>query len=204
MQRILSIVMLALSMTVAALLEAKQTVVGADLVKECTERREIDPRVMSLPFDQNEVGLFLEVLIPIENWVNKNDNNRKAWNTFAKGSLDSVRGLKVWETAGITSDEFITLTLKFVTASDMLSGQISANKLREQAQLMDSFLNDKNITKENKLEIRKAISKTKRMIKAMENYPAENIEIYWANKEELDAAVLRLKQLGRATTEPEN
>lgn len=193
----------ALTLLVSAPLQAAERVKGAELFIDGATLDTVYPQLIGIPFDQDEVDLFLGNIDEVVAWA---ATHKTEWNAIdeADDPFAAIRGLELWETLEVGPGEFTAMFMKFKTAQELESGGINATQLREQVQFLKGIIEDPNIPEESKAEMKKQVEMLDGMISSFESYPEGNRSTYTTNKERIDDALTRFEMAAKTDTAAPN
>ncbi len=181
----------------ASLVLAQETerVVGSSLVTEDGDLQALFVELLPQTFDQAEVDLFAASLEPIEKWAK---TNGEAWNSIEESEtpLPSIYALGVWAEIDLSAPEFVALLIKLSGAKEVASGSMNAEEMKQMVAFFESMANDETMPAEDRKDAQAQVDSAKKMVAAVESYPAGNLEVYKANQEKIDGALERFEQIG--------
>ncbi len=193
----------ALALLVSAPLQAAERVKGAELFIDGAQLGDIYPKFFSMPFDQGEVDLFLGNADKVIAWAAEHETEWSAVNE-ADDTFTAIRGLALWETMEIGSNEFVAMFIKLKIVQELENGGIDVAMLREQVQFMKGMLEDPNMPEQSKTEMKKQLGMLDEMIAGLDNYPEGNRSTYATNKERIDDAITRFEAATESDTATPN
>ena len=122
----------------------------------------------------------------------------------ADDTFTAIRGLALWETMEIGSNEFVAMFIKLKIVQELENGGIDVAMLRDQVQFMKGTLDDPNKPEESKTEMKKQLGMLDEMIAGLDNYPEGNRSTYATYKERIDDAITRFEAATESDTATPN
>ncbi|MDP7033849.1 MAG: hypothetical protein QF752_05105 [Planctomycetota bacterium] len=176
---------------------------GAELFHVGTAIQDVISEVMTQPMDQAEVDYFLSRADGVVTWAKANLADWKAVDQGGPDKLmERVKALGAWEASGIQWNEFFAFMLKSKMAQDLsqeggLDKQLE--QMKGQLQMIDGMLKNGNLPPAQKTKIEEAHAQLTKMVKAFENFPKANLDLYKANKKDLDRVHKALDSLDHSS-----
>ena len=175
-------------------LGAAERVKGAELINTQSSAEEFAPALQGLPFNQQEVDLFLGAIEHLERWALK---NIRAWNSVAgaQNSLEALKGLGAWKSSSITWKEFFAVSIKLGHARAMHAGEVDLDAMKRSLKTNEELLGSKYSSEQDKQSYKKRLAEVRQEIASFNNYPAANLTLYEKNKGRIDKALMRVESL---------